>query len=166
VIRKTRSGKTIIANKPEFDENREFTLAQKAHQDAFRKASGYAKGAQTQPIYVERAKGTDASAYNLALADWLGAPEVLGINTDGWTGGIGHTIRIQAQDDTQVTSVRVTIHSNGDVLELGEAVRSESDGLLWTYVTTTNVMGTPGLQLDANAYDRPGNFSTASVSLN
>jgi hypothetical protein len=45
-------------------------------------------------------------------------------------------------------------------------VRSESDGLLWTYVTTTNVMGTPGLQLDANAYDRPGNFGTASVSLN
>jgi len=39
VIRRTRSGKTIIANKPRFDENREFTPAQKAHQNAFREAT-------------------------------------------------------------------------------------------------------------------------------
>jgi hypothetical protein len=166
VIRKTRSGRTIIANKPVFDENREFTEAQLAQQGAFKKATGYAKTAKTQPVYVELAKGTDATAYNLAMADWFGQPEVLELNTGGWTGGIGHTIRIQAQDDTKVTSVSVVIHSNGDILEQGEAVPSEMDSLLWTYVTTTDVRGTPGLQLDANAYDLPGNFGATSISLN
>lgn len=166
VIRKTRSGKTIIANKPAFDENREFTAPQKAQQDAFKKAIGYAKGAKTQPMYVELAKGTDASAFNLAMADWFSHPEILEVNTDGWTGGIGHTIRIRAQEDIQVTSVRVVIHQDGNILEQGEAAPSETDGLLWTYVTTTNLMGTPNLQLDANAFDLPGNVGATSISLN
>ena len=166
VIRKTRSGKTIIANKPEFDENREFTEAQMAQQDAFKKAIGYARGAKTQPVYVELAKGTDASAYNLAMKDWFSQPEILEVNTDGWTGGIGHTIRIRAQEGIQVTRVRVVIHQDGNILEQGEALPSETDGLLWTYVTTTNLMGTPNLQLDANAFDLPGNVGAATVSLN
>ena len=166
VIRKTRSGKTIIANKPEFDENREFTEPQIAQQEAFKKAIGYARGAKTQPVYVELAKGTDASAYNLAMKDWFSQPEILEVNTDGWTGGIGHTIRIRAQEEIQVTRVRVTIHQDGNVLEVGEATPSETDGLLWTYVTTTDLMGTPGLQLDANAFDLPGNVGAATVSLN
>ena len=165
VIRKTRSGKTIIANKPVFDEDREFTEAQLAQQDAFKEAIGYARGAKTQPLYVQLAKGTDATAFNLAMADWFGKPEILSVNTGGWAGGAGHTIRIRAQDDTKVTSVRVTIHEDGNVLEAGEAVPSETDGLLWTYVTTTDLMGTPGLQLDASAHDLPGNFGATSISL-
>src|SRR5215213_1871804 len=84
VIRKTKSGRTIIANKPMFDENREFTEAQQEQQKAFRKATVYAKVARTQPIYVERAKGTDQTPYNLAVADWFGRPKVLGIITGDW----------------------------------------------------------------------------------
>ena len=166
VMRKTPSGKTIIANKPEFDETREFTAAQMAQQDAFKKAIGYAKGAKTQPVYVKLAKGTDASAYNLAMKDWFSQPEILDINTDGWTGGIGHTIRIRAQEDIRVASVRVAIHQDGNILEQGEATPSETDGLLWEYVTTTNLMGTPNLQLEASAFDLPGNVGAATVSLN
>jgi hypothetical protein len=166
VIRKTRAGKTIVANKPEFDENREFSEAQIAQQDAFKKATGYAKGAKTQPMYVELAKGTDASAYNLAMKDWFTQPEILEVNTGGWTGGVGHTIRIRAQEEVQVSSVRVTIHQDGNVLEAGEAAPSETDGLLWEYVTTTNLTGTPNLQLDATAFDLPGNVGAATVSLN
>jgi hypothetical protein len=110
--------------------------------------------AKDNPIYVTLAKGADGNAYNLAVADWFGHPVVLELNTEGWTGGVGHTIRIKATDDTQVTRVRVVIHnSNGNILEQGEAVQSQTDGLLWTYVTTTNLIGTPGLQLDANAYE-------------
>jgi hypothetical protein len=65
-----------------------------------------------------------------------------------------------------VTRVRVVIHQDGNILEQGEAVPSETDGLLWTYVTTTNLMSTPGLQLDANTFDLPGNMGAATVSLN
>ena len=122
--------------------------------------------AKDNPIYVQLAKRTETTSYNLAVADWFGKPEILSVNTDGWTGCIGHTIRIRAQDDTCVTSVQVTIHSDGNVLEVGEAVRSQTDGLVWTYMTTTNLMGSPNLQLDVNAYDLAGNFGASSVSLN
>ena len=130
-----------------------------------RQATQYAVVAKDNPVYVNLAQGVDASAYNLAVADWFGKPEVLEINTDGWTGGIGHNIRIKATDDTKVTRVRVVIHQDGNILEQGDAAHSETDGLMWTYVTTTNLMGTSGLQLDANAYDLPGNVGASSVSL-
>ena len=166
VIRRTRSGKTIVANMPSFDENREFSDAQQAQQSAFQRASVYAKKAQKQPIYVERAKGTDASAYNKAMADWFGKPQVLNINARGWTGEPGQTIQIEARDDTEVIRVEVVIHNNGTILERGEAVPSEDDGLLWTYVTTSQVNGGAGVLLDANAYDLPGNCGASSLSLN
>src|SRR5215212_2937298 len=68
VIRKTRYGQTIIANKPMFDENREFTDPQKAQQEAFRQATNYAKFAKNQPVYVNLAKGTNVTGYNIAVA--------------------------------------------------------------------------------------------------
>ncbi len=61
--------------------------------------------------------------------------------------------------------MRVTIHQDGNVLEAGEATLSETDGLLWEYVTTTDLIGTPNLQLDANAFDLPGNVGATSISL-
>jgi hypothetical protein len=166
VIRRTRSGKTIIANKPRFDKNREFTPAQKAHQNAFREAARYAKAAQTRPFYIEKAKAANSTSYNMAVADWFGKPEVLAIDASGWTGESGQTIRIEAQDDTKVTRVTVVIHNNGSILEQGEAVPSETDGSLWTYITTSQMTPARGILLDANAYDLPGNFGSSSVPMN
>ena len=100
------------------------------------------------------------------MADWLGQPEILALDTGGWTGEIGQTIRIEAQDDTKVTRVTVVIHNNGTILEQGEAVPSGTDGSLWTYVTTTRVTPAQGVLLDANAYDLPGNFGSSSVAMN
>ena len=166
VIRKTRSGKTIIANKPRFDKDREFSPAQKAHQKAFREAARYAKAAQTQPFYIERANAANSTAYNMAVADWFGKPEILALDASGWSGEIGQSIRIEAQDDTKVTHVTVVIHDNGTVLEQGEAVQSGTGGSLWSYVTTTQVTPAQGILLDANAYDLPGNFGASSVAMN
>ena len=166
VIRRTRSGKTIIANKPRFDKNREFSPSQKAHQNAFREAARYAKAAQTQPFYIEKAKAANSTSYNMAVADWFGKPEILALDASGWTGEIGQTIRIEAQDDTKVTRVTVVIHNNGTILEQGEAVRCATDVSLWTYVTTTQVTPAQGILLDANAYDLPGNFGSSSVTMN
>ncbi len=165
VFRTGKNGKTIVALSPAVTEDRVFNDAQLAQQEAFRQATQYGVVAKDNPVYVNLARQSDATAYNLAIADWFGKPEVLDINTDGWTGGIGHNIRIKATDDTGVTSVRVVIHQDGNILEQGEAVRSQTDGLLWTSATTTNLMGTPNLQLDANAYDLPGNFGASSVSV-
>jgi hypothetical protein len=167
VIRQTRSGRTIIANKPRFDENRVFTEPQKAQQEAFRQATSYAKFAKNQPLYVNKAKGTNITAYNLAVADWFGQPEVLDIDVNGWTGQIGETIRVKAQDNLQVTKVRMAISDgNGTVYEEGEAVQSELDGLVWTYTTTTVVPMTPAPRLDASAQDLPGNVGAKAVQMN
>jgi len=166
VIRRTRSGKTIIANKPRFDENREFTDLQLAHQSAFKQAATYAKSAKTQPVYVEKAKAFNSTSYNLAVADWFHKPEILDINTSGWTGKVGQTILIRAEDDTKVTRVGVVIHNgNGTLHEQGEAVQSEIDDLLWIYTTTTLTPLDPAPLVEAKAYDLPGNFGAASIQL-
>ena len=169
VIRKTRTGRTIIANKPTFDSDREFTASQKAQHDAFRQATTYAKFAKNEPVYVEKAKGTTTTAYNLAVADWFREPKVLDINISNWTGQIGQEIRVRADDDTLVTRVHVMIrasNSSPDVLEEGEAVRSMTDGLLWVYTTTTAISMNPGTRLDAMAYDMPGNSGASSLESN
>jgi hypothetical protein len=85
VIRKTRSGQTIIANKPTFDENRVFNEEQLAHQEAFRQATIYAKAAKDQPIYINKAQGTAQTAYNLAVADWFRKPQVIEIDARDWS---------------------------------------------------------------------------------
>jgi len=64
VIKIDKAGRTIVANKPEFDENRVFTPAQLEHQEAFREARAYAKDAKDQQVYVEKAAGTPMSPAN------------------------------------------------------------------------------------------------------
>jgi len=167
IIRQTRSGRTIIANKPSFDPNREFTEPQKAQQEAFRQATSYAKFAKNEPVYINKAKGTTSTAYNLAVADWFGAPEVLEIDASNWTGESGQPIRIQATDNILVTRVLVVIKdANDTVLEQGEAVPSQTDGRWWIYTTKTLVNMTAAPQVAATAFDLPGHDSVMVWSNN
>lgn len=168
VFRKGRGGKTIVALSPVFSEDRVFNEAQLAQQEAFRLATQYAVGAKDNPIYVNLAKGTDATAYNLAVADYFGKPDVLEINISEWTGQIGQTIRVKAQDNVRVMSVRVMIRESNNTataLEEGEAVRSETNGLMWVYTTKTVVPMTPGTRIDAFARDLPDNVGGHSLEL-
>lgn len=169
VIRRTRSGKTIVANKPTFDPNREFSTSQKSHQQAFREAAAYAKSAKTQPVYVERAKATNSIPYNVAISDWFGKPEVLNIDISSWTGEMGQVIRVKAQDNVKVTRVHVMIradNSRATALEEGEAVQIDPNGLLWLYTTKTVVPMIPGTRLDVMAEDLPGNIGGDALELN
>jgi hypothetical protein len=166
VFRRGKGGSTIVALRGTPPENPEYSDAQVAQQEAFKDASKYAQEAQTQSLYKTLARGTESSAYNLAVADWFGKPEVLSIDASAWTGQAGQTIRMEATDDTKVTNVHVVIHNNGTVLEEGDAEPVGKNVLLWSYVTTTNVTPAQGLLLDANAYDMAGNFGAMSVSLN
>ena len=165
VIRTTRSGKTIIANKPRFDDQREFTEKQKTHQDAFREATTYARFAKTQPLYIEMAKGSGSTAYNIAISDWFGAPQVLEINVDNWTGEIGQTIRVKARDNVKVAGVAVVIRdANEKILEMGAAVQSEEGSVWWTYTTQALVTMTPFPTVEAIAQDLPGNTNSFIIS--
>ena len=89
VIKIDKAGRTIVSKKPEFDENRVFTPAQLAHQEAFREARAYAQDAKAEAVYVAKAEGTPMSPANVALADWFHAPEVKEIDLSAWTGGSG-----------------------------------------------------------------------------
>lgn len=100
VLKHARGGQTILCRKPTFSDQRVFSPAQREHQARFREASAYAKqAAQRVPIYAEKAKKTGQPAYNVALADFMHPPEILGIDLSGYTGKAGEVIRIQARDD-------------------------------------------------------------------
>jgi hypothetical protein len=89
VIKIDKAGRTIVSNKPEFDENRVFTPAQQAQQERFREARAYANGAKDQEVYVKKAEGTPMHPSNVALADWFHAPEIKEIDLSEWTGLAG-----------------------------------------------------------------------------
>jgi len=168
VIRKTRSGKTIVANKPEFDENREFTEPQITQQKVFTRASVFAKKAQNSPFYQQNFSGRATSAYNFAMMDYFGKPEILDIDITEWDGKVGQPIFILAQDNVMVTRVRLIIRLNGEdsgAVDGGEAVQSDTNGLSWVFTATEQVELTPGMQLDAYAYDMADNLTIESLVL-
>src|SRR5262245_37279496 len=89
VIRQGKGGQTIVAAKPGANGARTFNATQLAQQEAFRDAIAYAKSAKDEDMYLTKAQGTTLSAFNAAVADWFGKPEVLEINTNNWTGASG-----------------------------------------------------------------------------
>ncbi len=97
--------------------------------------------------------------YNVALADWFHAPEILEINLGDWSGQPGKVIRVKATDDVLVTGVNVRIQgAGGTLLEQGEA--TQVDGLWWEY--TTHATGSGSLTVLASAQDMPGNLTEMS----
>ena len=168
VIRRTRSGKTILSNKPEFDENREFTAPQLAQQNIFTRATLYAKKAQHLPFYKENYPDKATSPYNFAMKDYMHKPEILDIDITEWNGQVGDPIYILAKDNVLVSRVRLIIRANGetfDALDGGEAVESNVDGLTWVFTATEQVELAPGMQLDAYAYDMARNLTIDSLVL-
>ena len=158
VMRQTRDGETIISNKPRFRAGREFTEQQKEHQKAFRDATTYAKSAKDQPAYQEQAALTRKSAYNIAVKDWFGKPEVLEIDTSEWTGKVGETIHVRAQDNIGVARVYLQIdNGNGTTFEQGPA--EQGHDLWWRYTTTTAVSLASAPRIVAIARDLPGHTS-------
>ena len=114
--RTTKNGKTIISKKPDFG-NRQFSEAQLNVQSRTKQAADYAKVASKEnPIYAQKAAGTEMNAYNVAVRDWHRPPVIDRIE---WHDG---QVRVGAHDDTLVTGVTVTILDQaGQPLEQGEA---------------------------------------------
>ena len=50
-----------------------------------------------------------------------------------------------------------------DALDGGQAVQSETDGLLWVFTATKPVQIQSGMLVDVTAYDLPGNTATDAV---
>jgi hypothetical protein len=165
VVSKTHSGRTIIAQKPSFDPRVKFSGRKNSMQEDVRHAVTYAEFAHEQPLYQCKAVGTLNTAYNLAVADFLGKPEVLDIDIRGWNSKAGQTILIKAMDNFLVLRVRLVIWDGETIYEEGEAEQSQLDDLVWKYTTQTPVVRQPGMYLDAFAYDLPGNVGRYSLEL-
>lgn len=164
VICSTRSGKTFFTSAPGFDfgSSKE---AQHTPHEAFRAAATYAAFAAAQDVYLRRAENTDATSYDLALIDWFGRPKVSEIDIDTWTGKNGQIIRVKARDNVMVARVAVVIRdAQGNLLEAGEAVRSEAGSAWWVYTTRSLVPLTPFPSVEAIAWDLPGNRDSFLIS--
>lgn len=130
-----------------------------------RKATTYANFANTQEVYINKARENNVTAYSIALTDWFIAPRVLQINIDRWTGEIGQTIRVKARDNILVADVSVVIRdAEENVLETGEAVQSEAGSAWWNYTTSSCVVMTPFPSVEAIAQDLSGNRDSFIIS--
>jgi hypothetical protein len=162
---KTRSGKTILVNQPFFDDPRECTEIEEAHQDALREATTYANFARRQDVYLHKARANDVTAYSIAILDWFGAPKVLHINFNTWTGKPGELIHLKARDNIRVAGVSLVIRDpQGNVLESGEAVPCETRSGWWDYITKSHIAMEPFPSLEAIAWDLAGNCDSFTIS--
>jgi hypothetical protein len=165
VNRKTRVEQNILSSNPSYEDYRHANETRKAYEAAVRASTTYANFAQTQDVYIKKAKQMGVTPYYIALADWFEAPKVLEINVDSWTGKIGQTIRLKARDNVKVERVSVVIRdADENILEMGEAVQMEAGSSWWNYTTTSLVRMTPFPVVEATAYDLPGNSDTFVIS--
>jgi hypothetical protein len=163
VIRKAKGGGYVISAAPH--RTGEMSESQKAQQEKFRQAIAYSKGNRSLPEYAEAALARDTSTHNVAVADFLHAPEITKLDVSGYHGDVGQPIVITAIDDVKVKSVGVLIASeDGTFVEKGAATVSPADATHWTYTTTAKAK--PGaVKIVADAADLADHVVEATESL-
>jgi hypothetical protein len=161
----TQSGKTLAPARILFDDPRGASLRKGAHRENLREAVAFAQMAENEEVYINRAREIGSTPYNIAIVDWFGAPRVLEIDVDGWTGKPGEIIRVKARDNVAVVGVSVVIRdTQNHVLEEGEAIQVKAGGAWWHYTTQTRVTLEPFPTVEATAQDLRGNADTFAVS--
>jgi hypothetical protein len=159
VLKRVRGGGTILAKKPTFGADRNFSAKQLASQQAFREAAAYGTEMKQEPLYLALAAGTAKTGYNIAMGDWLNPPQILEIDLGGWGGAAQDLIRMRVQDDVMVTGVRVEISDEtGAILESGPA--TEAGALWWEYRVGQPLSGE--LRVTVSASDLPGHVTQMS----
>ena len=155
-----RGGKTIVSVKPTMPQER--SEAQKLHAERFRRAAQYAKkaiqDAEVKALYQSRTK-EGQSAYNIALGDYLNAPEIGGIDLSQYNGKKGSSLRAVVTDDLMVSEVHVAVYDEkGTLLEEGLAFPAD-DTNDWVYTVQRSDATPDGNRLVIRAKDLAGNAS-------
>lgn len=161
IVFRNRGGKTIVSKAPKKKEQ-ELSEAQQQHQLRFQEAIIYGKASMSDS---QKKEAYDASAeegqsgFNVAVADFLNAPQIKEINFSSYTGQPGSYIRIYATDDFNVDDVTVTIlNADGSEVEKGNAVREPGSGW-WQYIATATNESLDGDKIIIRASDIPGNLT-------
>ncbi len=157
-----RAGKTIVGKVPR-KRSTQPTAAQKQQLQRFQQAVIYAKGVMANAVqkaaYKASAKAGE-SAYNIAVADMLHAPNIESIDLSTYKGNIGDKITIIATDDFKVVQVSVTIeNADGSLVEQGNAVQDAQNNLQWVYTATAANTDLTGDKITVKATDTPGNLA-------
>ena len=129
----------------------------------FKLATAYAKSVMQNPelkaLYSAEAKRRGViNAYNMAVSDYLKAPEIRHINTEAYTGTQkGELITIEVSDNFKVVQVKVTISHGEETVEEGNAILTDD---IWQYATTALNPALSGSKIVVTALDRPNNRVT------
>jgi hypothetical protein len=167
IVIRQRGGQTILAQAPG-ERTDEPTAAQKAQRLKFQQAIVYGKAqiadADSRAEYAAKSDERK-SAYNVAVADFLHAPDVDEIDLTNYTGAAGDTIRVRVTDDFKVTQVQVSIsNSDGSLVEQGDALQQQN-GLDGLYTATAANESLEGDKIVVKASDKPGHITEAEMEM-
>ncbi|TXF79239.1 hypothetical protein [Chryseobacterium sp.] len=162
-------GETVVAKAPR-QKTAEDTPKQKAHKLKFQEAVVYGKSSLADPVtkelYRDRAEADPdkgLSAYTVAVADFLNAPEITEIDISDYNGKSGDMIRIKVTDDFDVKTVTVRIeNADGTLVEEGAALEA---GITWDYTATKNSTDLSGAKIIVRATDLPDNLTEKTENL-
>lgn len=167
LVFRIRGGKTIVSKAP-VKTDTPLSESQKHHKRRFQEAVLYAKSViaipESKEAYQSEAKDGQ-SAYNVAVADFLNAPQIDEIDVSQYTGQSGSVILVRAVDDFDVAEVSVEItNADGELVEEGQAIE-EMGGLQWKYTATTANGDISGDKITIRVSDVPGNLSEESLDI-
>lgn len=167
IVFRTRGSKTFVSSTPR-EHAGEPTEAQKHQQKRFQEATIYAKIAlanpETKAAYKAAAEEGE-SPYNVAVADFMHAPDIDEIDVSNYTGKIGDIIAVTVTDDFKVAEVSVTIlNEEGAEVEHGLA-QSALGGLQWVYTAKVDNSSPTGDKIIIRASDIPGHLSEKEQAL-
>jgi len=166
VFRKV-NGKLVVSKSPS-KAHREPTEKQKQQQEHFQEAVIYGRTVMVTPelkVMYETSIPEGRSVYQVALADFLNAPNIKEIDVTKYTGEVNSIIRIRVTDDFMVNSVSLTIsNSDGSIVEQGQAMRL-ANGVDWVYTATSHNESLTGDKIVVQASDLPGNTTDSTRNL-
>lgn len=160
LVFRNRDGKTYVSKAPKKSDKT--TEAQLEHRLKFQEAVLYAKNAikdETTKELYDSSKKDGKSVYNIAVADFLNAPQINEIDVTNYNGQIGSYIQVRATDDFDVVAVTVTIqNADGSLVESGNAMLQPGSSW-WRYTATAANESLASDKITVRATDIPGNHT-------
>jgi hypothetical protein len=159
-----RHGQTVVAKIPK--QSGKVSEKQLKQRHRFQQAVFYGKMAinspETAELYKTAATG-GKTPFNVAVADFMNAPDIVHVDLSGYAGGAGDVILVDATDDFAVKSVTVKIVNGNGTVEEGQA--DYTAGCRWTYTATQDNSDTATSKITVTASDLPGNVTESELSL-
>ncbi|TGE28178.1 hypothetical protein [Hymenobacter metallicola] len=160
--------RTIVSTAPR-ETDREPSPKQLAHQQRFQEAALYAKAQLATPEgkaeYEAARDENNNSAYAIAVADFMQAPDIRELDLSNYAGKVGDTMRARVTDNFKVVGVTVRIENgDGSLVEEGPAVQ-QPNAVDWVFTAKKANTSLEGDKITFRATDKPGNPTTETKTL-